>query len=46
MVDGSYTYTGYVSNTFGLNDTTGRTAIVDIQDTTPYTPSGYFIGST
>jgi len=46
MVDGSYTYTGYVSNTFGLNDTTGRNNTVSIQNPTPYAPSGYYLGST
>lgn len=46
MTNNTYTYTWYVKNTIGLSDTTGRTTIIDIQNTTPYAPRGHFLGST
>ena len=46
MVDGTYTYTGYVSNIYAMSDTTGRYNTVNIANYAATAPTGYFIGST
>jgi len=46
MADGTYTYTGYVSNIYQLNSTTGRWNTISITGYTPYAPESFFIGNT